>query len=350
MNIKNVTLSNNEKIGLVSNLATMLSAGIPILETVDSLLDDAKGNPKKILLTLRNDLIEGKRIAFSLAKSPKAFNKVTVNIIKAAEEAGTLDTTLKELKDNIRQEMEFSDKIRSALIYPIFIMVVFLGVLLMILTFVIPKISTVFSRLKVELPLPTIIMIAISDFILTYTIPTAAAVIILVIAITLFYRMNKHLFLNLLTSLPLLSQLAKEIDLTRFSHSLYLLLNAGIPITSALELSQDVVIKKEVAQAISHAKNVVLSGRNISEGFKDKKNTIPSIMIKITEAGERSGSLDKSMQDISEFLDYQVSKTLKTITTLMEPVMLVLVGILVGGMMLAIIAPIYGLIGQVGTR
>lgn len=350
MNTKSVSLSNNEKIGLVSNLATMLSAGIPILEAVDSLLEDAKGSPKKILLVLRNDLTEGKRVAFSLTKFPKAFNKVTVNIIKAAEEAGTLDTTLKELKDNIRQEMEFSDKIRSALIYPIFIMVVFLGVLIMILTFVIPKISAVFSRLKVDLPLPTQIMIAISNFILAYTIPTAAGVIILIVGVTLFYRTNKHLFLNLLTSLPLLSQLAKEIDLTRFSHSLYLLLNAGIPITSALELAQDVVIKKEVAQSIAHAKNVVLSGRNISEGFKERKKTIPNIMIKITEAGERSGSLDKSMQDISEFLDYQVSKTLKTITTLMEPIMLVLVGILVGGMMLAIIAPIYGLIGQVGTR
>ena len=152
-----------------------------------------------------------------------------------------------------------------------------------------------------------------------------------------------------MTSLPVVSLLSQQIDLTRFTRSLYLLLSAGIPITAALELTENVVIKKEVQNAIIHAKNYVYGGKKLSDGFKDSKKVIPPIMIKIIEAGERSGQLDKSMLDVSEYLDYQVSGTLKTVTALIEPIMLVGVGILVGGMMMSIIAPIYQLIGQIGT-
>lgn len=127
--LKNVGLSANDKITLISNLSTMLAAGIPILESVDSLLDGSKGGQKIILETLKADLVQGKRIYASLEQFPKAFDKVTINIIKASEEAGTLSETLKDLIITIKKEIEFNDKIRGALIYPMFIMVVFVGVL-----------------------------------------------------------------------------------------------------------------------------------------------------------------------------------------------------------------------------
>jgi type II secretory pathway component PulF len=109
-------------------------------------------------------------------------------------------------------------------------------------------------------------------------------------------------------------------------------------------------MKKDIHQAIQNAKDAVLSGKRLSEGFKASQGTIPVLMIKIIEAGEKSGSLDKAMQDVSEYFDYQVSSSLKVLIALLEPVMLVVVGVLVGGMMLSIIAPIYGLIGQIGPR
>src|SRR6185369_11290339 len=155
INTKNVTLSGNDQIALVSNMYTMLSAGIPILETIDSLLQDSKGNQKKVLQTMKEDLGQGQHIYFSFAKFPKIFDKVTVNIVKASEEAGTLDVTLKDLTQTIKREMEFNDKIKSALIYPVFIMVVFVGVFLVILTFVVPKIGAVFTNLNADLPTPT---------------------------------------------------------------------------------------------------------------------------------------------------------------------------------------------------
>lgn len=348
MTKERITLSGNDKFAFISNLATMLSAGIPILETVDSLMEDAKGNQKKVLQVMREDLMQGKRIYTSLAKFPEIFDKVTINIVKASEEAGTLDVTLKDLKVSIKKDMEFSDKVKSALFYPIFIMVVFFGVLLMILIVVVPKIASVFSQLNVVLPLPTVILIFASNLILQNTIPVVAVFVIIVGTVVFLFRRDRRAFLQAIFSLPLLSTLAKQIDLTRFTHSMYLLLNAGIPITTALDLTRDVVMKREVTETISHTITIVSSGRKLSEGFKERRGIIPSIMIKITEAGERTGSLEKSMEDVSAFLDYQVSKTLQTLTALLEPVMLVLVGVLIGGMMLAIIAPIYNMISQVG--
>lgn len=347
---ENISLSNNDKLSVISNLSTMLTAGIPILEAVESLLEDSKGNQKKVLQTLSDDLMQGKRVYSTFGRFPLIFDKVTVNIIKASEEAGTLDVTLKDLIMNIKKETEFSDKVKSAMVYPGFIMIVFVGLMVMILTVVVPKISTVFSRLNVELPLPTKIMIFLSNLLMQHTLPIIIGVIILAAGFVFIFKRNRRLLVRALYSLPLISRLAKEIDVTRFTRSLFLLLTAGIPITTALELSEEVVTRKDVGAAITHAKEVVSSGKKLSEGFKDSKNIFPSIMIKITEAGEKSGSLDKAMQDASDFLDYQVTGTLKTVTALIEPLMLVVVGVMIGGMMLAIIAPIYGLVGQVGGR
>lgn len=349
-NLKNLRISSSEKLGLVSNLATMLTAGLPILEVVDSLLEDAKGNQKRLLESLKADLSQGNHVATAFEKFPNVFDKITVNLIRASEEAGTLDVTLTDLKETIKRETEFGDKVKSALTYPIVILFVFLGVLLMILIVVIPKISIVFSRLKVELPLPTRVMIAASEFMTKNTSVFIACTVIFIVGIFFLYRRQKKLFLNMLFKLPVVNTLAKQIDLTRFTRSLYLLLNAGLPIPTALELAGETVMRKDIHNAIVHSKELVLTGKRLSEGLNEARNAFPTIIIKIVEAGEKSGSLDKSMLDASEYLDYQVSKTLKTLTTLLEPIMLVFVGGLVGGMMLAIIAPIYGMIGQVGAR
>lgn len=349
MKTENVSLSTNEKLGLLSNLSTMLSAGMPLLETVDAILEDSKGNQKKLLEVLKADLMQGKHVYYTFLKFPSIFSKVTTNIIKAAEEAGTLEVTLKDVKEGMKKDMEFRDRIKSALIYPTFVVGVFFLVFTMILVVVVPKIATVFLQLKVNLPLPTRIMIFMSNAVINYTIPVIVGLVILCVAGFILYKKNKKAILNLFFQLPLISGLTRDIDLTAFSRSLFLLLNAGIPITSALDLTEDIVIRKEVASGIKHAREAVVGGRKISEGFKNKREIFPSIVIRITEAGEKSGSLDKSMLEISEFLDYQVSGRLKTIIALLEPIMLVFIGGIIGGMMLAIIAPIYGLIGQIGA-
>ncbi len=129
-----------------------------------------------------------------------------------------------------------------------------------------------------------------------------------------------------------------------------LLLSSGITITTALELSEDVVKKAQIAKAVQVTRKSILVGKDLSDGLKEHKKIFPSIMVKIIEAGEKTGTLENSMQDISEYLNYQINNKLKTLTTLLEPIMLIVIGVLVGGMMLSIFGPISGLIANIGSR
>lgn len=350
MKPEHLSLSTDDKISLFVSLATMLGAGITILEAIDSLLEDSKGNMKKILTDLREDLSQGKRIHVSFSRFPNVFDKVTVSIIKAAEEAGTLDTTLKQIKENIQKEAEFLGSVRSALLYPLFILITFIGILLMILIVVIPKISQVFTSLKMTLPLPTRILIFMSNIVTKQTIPFLIILVALVALLVFLYITQKKRLFNFFYSLPGISQLVVQLDLVRFTRSLAMLYSSGITLTSSLELCEDIVMSPKVGAMITQGKVIIFSGKKLSDSLKANKKIVPSIMTKIIEAGERSGSLDDSLKEISVFLDYQVTRSLKTLTTLIEPVMLILVGITVGGMMLSIIAPIYSLIGQVGVH
>jgi type IV pilus assembly protein PilC len=350
MNNAKIRLSASEKMNLMGNLATMLSSGIPIMEAVDSVAEDTKGNLKRVLDTLKSDLVQGKRVYVSFSSFTGVFDKVTINLLKAAEEAGTLETVLKDLREHYQKQIEFSDKIKFAMIYPVFIMLVFAGVLLMILTFVVPKISTVFLRLKVDLPLSTRILMFASDLLVKHTLQVALVVGGGGTLIGFLYLKFKQQVNNVFFKLPGITTLVKQIDLTQFTRSMFLLLSSGIPITTALELSQEVVVRSQMANLIKKSKEMVASGHKLSEGLRNNKNDIPTIMLKLIEAGEKSGSLDKSMQEISNFLDYQVSNTLKTLTAVLEPIMLLFVGVAVGMMMISIIAPIYGLIGKVTVR
>ncbi len=344
------TLKGGEKIELVGNLATMLGAGIPILEAVESLAQDTKGNQLKVLSTLKADLSQGKQIHDSFGRFPGVFDKVTVNLIKAAEEAGTLETTLKDLKDNMEKEAEFVDKIRLALVYPGLICVVFFGVILVILIMVVPRIATVFSRLNMKLPLPTRIMIMASDLLTKKTALVFGVGGIIFVLLLWLWRTKKSLILRSLFGLPVIKGLVKNIDLARFSRTMYLLLSSGIPIDEAVELSSHVVLRQQTIHLLQKAKEMVMSGKRLTDGLRASPNVMPRIVIKLVEAGEKSGTLEKSMADISHHLDYQVSNSLKSLTSVLEPVLLVLVGLSVGGMMMAIIAPIYGLIGSVNIR
>lgn len=345
-----IKLSSSERIAFISNLSTMLSAGIPILDAINNLLEDSKGNVRKVLETLRDDLTQGHQVNYSFAKFPNVFDKVTVNVVKASEEAGTLDVTLKDLRETLRKQEEFNDKVRSSLLYPAFIIGVFFLVLLVNLIFVIPKIALVFKNLRVPLPLPTQILIFISDLITKNTLAVLGVTAVIFLFFFYLFTQKRGFVLNIFYSLPGISNLVKLIDITQVTRSLHLLLSSGLSIVAALDLTSDVVIKTETKRIVDKSKEQILAGKTFSDGLRTGKGYIPIMMIKLVETGEKTGTIDKSMQDISEYYDYQVTNTLKTLTALLEPVTLVLVGIVVGAMMISIIAPIYSLIGQVSPR
>lgn len=350
MSLKNTRISAKEKIQLFHNMSTMLKSGIPILEAVSSLLDESKKGSKVILGELLKDLQSGQMIHVTFAKFPRAFDEVTINLIKAAEKAGTLETALNDIQDSIRKEMEFADKIKSALMYPAFVSLVFVGVMLMMLIVVIPKIAKVFTRLKADLPLPTKILIWSSNILLGYWPWVLAVTILLGIIFYLLMHYKRREVLSILFSIPYVSGMVRQIDTTRFARSMALLLNSGLPIVTALELSAAVMSKKEMQQLIEKAKNMVMDGKRFSEGLRSEKQYMSGMTLKLIEVGEKSGTLSESMEDISESLDYEVTQNLETATGLLEPIMLVVVALVVGGMMMSIIGPIYGLISNVQVR
>jgi type II secretory pathway component PulF len=220
--------------------------------------------------------------------------------------------------------------------------------MILILVVVMPKIATVFTSLKVTLPLPTQILIFMSDVLVHNTIAFLIFLFGIFLGIYLIFKFKRSLVMRILFSFPVVSTLVRQIDLVRFSRSMFLLLSSGITITTALTLAEEIVMKKDMRMIIIQAQEVVQSGKKLSEAFKGKKSAFPGIVVKIIEAGEKTGTLDKSMEEIGEYMDYQVNSTLKTLVSLLEPMMLIFVGLLVGGMMMSIIAPIYGLISTVG--
>lgn len=346
-----IRLKSSEKLELISNLSAMLSAGIPLLETVDALLEGTKGKLKTVLTTLKNDLEAGKTIAESFAKFPDSFDSIAVNLIHGGEQAGNLEQILKDLGETIRREIEFSSRIKGALAYPIFVMLIFVLIMLVILTFVIPRIAQVFLKLRVTIPLPTKILIFLSDTLLAYWPWITAGAGVLLLASFMVYNFRRRQVISLLTSFPLLRPLAREIDLVRFTRSSALLLSSGIPISKTLELSRDVLVRTELIEAIELSRQEVMRGKRLSESLRSSKpGLIPQILIRMIAAGEKSGKLEGAFQEASNYLDGKVSTTIKSLTTLLEPILLVIVGLAVGTIMVSIIAPIYQLVGQIKVR
>ncbi len=346
-----IRLKSSEKLELISNLSAMLSAGIPLLETVDALLEGTKGRLRTVLINLKKDLEAGKTIAESFSKFPDSFDSIAVNLIHGGEQAGNLEEILKDLAETTRREIEFSSRVKGALAYPIFVMGIFLLIMLVILSFVIPRIAQVFLKLKVTIPLPTKILIFLSNILLAYWPWIVAGTAVFIIFSIFIYRVRRRQVISILTSVPLLRPLAREIDLVRFTRSSALLLSSGIPITKTLELSRDVLVRTELIEAIEFARQEVIRGKRLSESLRSaKKDLIPQILIRMIAAGEKSGKLEGAFQEASDFLDNRVSTTIKSLTTLLEPILLVIVGLAVGTIMVSIIAPIYQLVGQIKVR
>ena len=343
----NIRLKGKERLSLFSDLSTMLSAGIPILEAVVSLEEDATGNMKKVLDVLHNNLTNGEPLSKGLERMPRAFDPISVNLIRAAEAGGTLEETLHDIVSTTKKELAFSDQLRNTMIYPLFVMGVFMAIVVLMLTFVIPRVAKVFTTMRVHMPFVTKAMIATSNTFMQHWIIITIAFVALTIFIAGFIKVNSRAIARVLLNLPGLRELGTNIDLTRFTRSLGLLMHAGVPVIEALTLSQKVVRKKQLIELIDHMKINVENGKPMSTGMRAKKGVVPPIMSRSIETAEESGTLEKTMQNLTEYFDEQVAGSIKVVSSLVEPILLVMVGLMVGALMITIIAPIYNLISQI---
>lgn len=344
-----INLTNREKLDFSSNLSTLIGAGVPIVEALESMLNDSKGNLKKFLNKINDDIQGGKSLSFSIEEIEKAFGSVSISLIKVGEESGNLDEALRDLADSLEKEIGFNEKVRSALSYPVLVFMVFMTIMIVMLVYVIPRISDVFSRLNVEIPLATRILIFISNLILVNTTEFLIGGFVLAVAITLLSIFKKSAIVLFLSSLPLIKPLIVDIDIARFSHNMGVLLRSGVPAVKALRLSSSVTFRPKLKKAIEDSADEVESGKSISQSL-GKTRAFPNRVITILGAGEKSGNLDKSLNEISRAYELSTEASLKRITIMLEPILLAVIGLIVGGIMLSIIAPIYQLIGSINPR
>jgi type II secretory pathway component PulF len=228
--------------------------------------------------------------------------------------------------------------------------VVFIAIMIVILTFVMPRIAEVFTKLKVDIPLPTRILMWMSDILLLYWPWIIVGGLLGAAALMFIYRTRRRQLFAVLSSLPFVSSLAREIDLVRFTRSMALLLSSGIPISKSLELSRNVLVRPELIKLMDRVREEVIRGKRLTDSLKLGRGVVPQLLVRVVDAGERSGKLDQSFQQAAEYFDNRVSDTIKTLTTLLEPILLVAVGLAVGAIMISIIAPIYQLIGTIRIR
>ena len=347
------SLKPSEKLILIENLATMISSGIPIIEALETINQDSTNKHlNSITEGAITDLQRGQSLSETLRKFPRDFDKVFLASLEAGEASGKLDEVLFQLSENIKSDIELSQSVKNSLLYPALVVTVLIIVLSSMFVFVIPKVANVFTGLNIPLPLPTVILITFSNFFNKFLLYIIATVVILLSFIFFGVRsgfLKPYLF-KLVTLIPILNSFFKKVDLARFARTFSLLLNSGVAIIEALNLSTHVVNNELLARDIGAVKNDISEGEFLSTSLRRYKRSFPALLARLVSSGEKSGKLDKSLSDFYDFYQRQIRVDIKNFTTLLEPVLLVIIGIAIGGIILAIIAPIYQLIGQITPR
>lgn len=352
MKTMHTRLSGKERLALFTDLSTMITAGIPILEAIESLAEDARGNIKKVVKIIHDTVSNGEPLSVAMEHLPHAFDNVTINLVKAAETGGTLEETLEDLVRITKKELAFSSSLKTTMIYPMFVSFVFLGIVIMILTFVMPRVSKVFSSLNVQLPMATIIMFKASAYLLAYWPRVLAGSVAGIILLIMFVTWQKRLIIRLLLGMPGLRGLGRMIDLTRFTRSFALLVRSGVPLDESLDLSARVVHRREVLAVVNRMRSSLEHGESLAAGLRDPKSkkVVPPLMVRSVETAETTGTLEKTMQNLAEYFDEQVQQRLKVVSSMLEPILILVVGIMVGTLMITIMAPMYNLISQINKR
>ena len=346
-------LSQHEKLALVEGLSIMLSAAIPITEALESIAEDAANkNAKTIIEGVSAEISGGKSLADAMSSFPDSFDPVLTNIIRSGEASGKLDKVLAQVAANLKSNIETADNIKSALFYPVLVIITLTAVSIYMFGFALPRIATVFADLAIELPAYSAFVIKSSLFFQKYFVYILSTLIVLVLISIRFLTVTRfrRVFFSLLTRVPNIRTLIKFMDLARFTSTTALLLNAGLPIIEALDISKNVVVSPKLRGDIGFLKESITQGTSLSEGMKNRAASFPSLLRRVVNVGEETGNLDKSLADISGHYEKKFADIIRNLTVLLEPILLVLIGIVVGVVLLSIIAPIYQLIGQISPQ
>ncbi len=340
-----------DKIMFARNLSLMIKAGIGISEAIDIMAEDAqKPILKKIFRNTRLQLEQGRQLSDALGHFPKHFSTVFLSLLKSGEASGNLENVLMQIASQLKKENDLRKKVRSAMAYPAILVAASFCVMLLLAIVVLPKVSTIFVQSKVELPFITRVLLGFSDFI---THQWLATIIIFLFVLFVLYMARKSeagrvALASIARKIPILNSLLQKIVLTRFNSVLYSLLKAGVPIIRALEITADAVgnalYKKTILQM---TRQEIAKGISFGMALRRRPEYFPRLTTSMIVIGEKSGNLEIMLDNLATFYQEDVDDQLKMLITILEPLLLLGVGLMVGTLALSIIIPIYQLIGNV---
>jgi len=346
-------LSEGEKLVFIESLSTMLRAGIPILEALESISEDSTSKKsREIFSHVASQISSGKTLSEALEKYPDSFDPVFTSIVRSGEAVGNLDKVLSQAAENLKENIETSSNIKSAMFYPALIVLVLIAVSFYSFAFALPKVAEIFFQLKLKLPAYSAFILKSSLFFSKYRYLLIAlfSLLMLILYKVLTTKRARKILLSLFTSIPTVAQIVKLLDLARFTNTCAMLLKAGVPIIQVLDIAKDVVVAKPLTQAIESVKTEITQGDSLEAAMKKHPKVFPSLLRRIVKVGEESGTLDQSLQDLSENYSRKFTEIIKNITTVIEPVLIVLIACVVAILMLSIIAPLYQGIGALNQR
>ena len=329
---------------MTRQLATLLGAGLPLVPSLTALISQTK-NPrlKKTLAQIKEEVNEGNSLAWSISHHPGIFSTFYINMVRAGEASGALDIVLERLADFNESRQALQGKIKAALAYPMFMFLIGSIVLFFLTTFIVPKITGIFSEMHQTLPGITIFLISISGFLKSFW----AAIVLIIIGsfIGLRYLFAKtlrgqYLWDKIKLKMPLLGSLTHKMAVARFSRTLGTLLESGVPMLTALSIVKNVVNNTLIADAIAEASRDVEEGQNLSATLS-RSRLFPPIVTQMISAGEQSGTLETMFYKIADSLEAEVESNITMMTSMLEPVMILVMGLLVGFIVISILLPIF---------
>ncbi len=343
-------VSKKELAVFTRQFATMIDAGLPLVQCLDILgLQQENEGFKKVILKVKEDVESGSTFADALGKHPRVFDDLFVNLVSAGEVGGILDTILSRLAAYIEKVMKLSKQIKSAMVYPATICAVALIVTTVLLMYVIPIFGNMFSDFGQALPAPTQFVLALSAYTRKYFIVGIIAVILVIFAIRWYYRKEtgRRNIDRLLLRLPILGDLIRKIAVARFARTLGTMVASGVPILEGMDIVAKSAGNKIIEEAVMKARASISEGKTISDPLAESK-VFPIMVTQMVSVGEATGALDAMLGKIADFYDDEVDAAVGALTSLLEPMLMVFLGVVIGGLVIAMYLPIFKLAGVVG--
>ncbi len=329
--------------------SVMIDAGLPLVQCLEILGTQQNNRTfQKVLFAIRQDVESGSTLADALRKHPKVFDDLFCNMIAAGEAGGILDTILQRLSDHIEKAVKLRASVRKAMIYPVAVITIAVGVIWVILTFVIPVFASLFQSLGggALLPLPTRNVIALSNFFQRFSLVIVGG---LVAGYWFGYRPYYHTDAGrrridgLMLKTPIVGILLRKIAVARFCRTLGTMISSGVPILDALDITGRTAGNKVVQDAIMQTRSSIEAGRTIAEPLKET-NVFPPMVTQMIAVGEQTGALDTMLAKIADFYDDEVDNAVAGLLTLLEPILIAFLGVMIGGIVIAMYMPIFTLI------